>query len=364
LTARKRVAILISGRGSNMSALIEAAKAPDYPAHIVGVFSNAPDAAGLAVATENGAPTASRSHKAYASKAEFEAAMDEVLADWQPDIICLAGFMRLLSAEFCTRWAGKLINIHPSLLPLHKGLHTHEQALAAGAAEHGCTVHFVTPGMDEGPVIAQARVPVLPGDTAETLAARVLIEEHKLYPAALAMLARGEMQLATSTLGPAIRRLTEADAAAFRAIRLEALKTAPEAFGSSYDTERERSETEFAATLTRNYVAGAWLNDTLVGTAGFYSFASSKEAHRGGVWGVFVHPDHRGSGIARALVEAVVSYARDHVIQLHLSVVTTNTAAVALYTRLGFSIYGTEPRSLSVNGQFFDEHLMVKRLDG
>ena len=191
MTARKRVAILISGRGSNMTALIEAAKAPDYPAEIVGVFSNKADADGLAIAAEEGIATAALSHRSYPDKASFEAAMNGVLEGWRPDIICLAGFMRLLSAEFCTRWAGKLINIHPSLLPLHKGLHTHEQALADGVAEHGCTVHFVTPGMDEGPIIAKARVPVLPGDTPETLAARVLVEEHKLYPMALRQLASG-----------------------------------------------------------------------------------------------------------------------------------------------------------------------------
>ena len=193
MTPRKRVAILISGRGSNMSALIDAARDPNYPAEIVGVFSNNPDAAGLGVAASSRIATAARSHRAYTSKAEFEAAMDAVLAGWRPDIVCLAGFMRLLSPEFCIRWAGRLINIHPSLLPLHKGLHTHEQALADGVAEHGCTVHFVTPGMDEGPIVAQARVPVLPGDTADTLAARVLVEEHRLYPAALAMVARGEV---------------------------------------------------------------------------------------------------------------------------------------------------------------------------
>jgi formyltetrahydrofolate-dependent phosphoribosylglycinamide formyltransferase len=193
VTARKRVAILISGRGSNMAALIEAARAPGYPAEIVGVFSNVADAPGLAVAAAQGIPTAARPHRDYADKAAFEAAMDEVLAGWRADIVCLAGFMRLLSPAFCTRWAGRLINIHPSLLPRHKGLHTHAQALADGVTEHGCTVHFVTPGMDEGPVIAQARVPVLPGDTADTLAARVLVEEHKLYPRALAMLARGDV---------------------------------------------------------------------------------------------------------------------------------------------------------------------------
>jgi phosphoribosylglycinamide formyltransferase 1 len=193
VSGRKRVAILISGRGSNMTALVEAARDRDYPAEIVGVLSNRADAGGLQYAWLAGVPTAVRAHQDYPSRAAFEAAMEDVLADWRPDIVCLAGFMRLLSPEFCTRWAGRLINIHPSLLPRHRGLHTHEAALAAGDAEHGCTVHFVTPGMDEGPIIAQARVPVLPGDTAETLAARVLVEEHKLYPHALAMLARGEV---------------------------------------------------------------------------------------------------------------------------------------------------------------------------
>lgn len=192
---KKRVAILISGRGSNMKALIEAAKAPDYPAEIVGVFSNTSDAPGLAFAASEGIATATLSHKSYGSKAQFEAAMDIVLAGWRTDLIALAGFMRLLSADFCTRWAGRLINIHPSLLPKHRGLHTHEQALADGSTTHGCTVHFVTPGMDEGPTIAQASVPVLPGDTADTLAARVLVEEHKLYPRALAMVARAEATL-------------------------------------------------------------------------------------------------------------------------------------------------------------------------
>ncbi len=190
---KRRVAILISGRGSNMSALIAAAKAPGYPAEIVGVFSNVPDAVGLAAAAAEGIPTAALSHRAYPDKPAFEAALAAVLAGWRPDIVCLAGFMRLLSAGFCARWAGKLINIHPSLLPRHRGLHTHAQALADGSTEHGCTVHFVTPGMDEGPVIAQARVPILPGDTPDSLAARVLAEEHRLYPRALAMLARGEV---------------------------------------------------------------------------------------------------------------------------------------------------------------------------
>lgn len=178
-----------------MTALAEATRAPDFPAEIVGVFSNRADAPGLQYAWLAGIPTAVRAHQDYPSKAAFEAALNDVLAGWHPDIICLAGFMRILSPEFCTRWAGKLINIHPSLLPRHKGLHTHEQALAEGVAEHGCTVHFVTPGMDEGPTIVQARVPVLPGDTAESLAARVLVEEHRLYPKALAMVARGDARM-------------------------------------------------------------------------------------------------------------------------------------------------------------------------
>lgn len=193
--ARKRVAILISGRGSNMEALIAAARAEDFPAQIVGVFANRPEAKGLLTAAAQGIPTAFRSHRDYPSREGFEAALSEVLDAWRPDIVCLAGFMRILTAGFVSRWEGRMINIHPSLLPLHKGLHTHEQALRDGVAEHGCTVHFVTPGMDEGPVILQARIPVLAGDTPDSLTARVLVEEHKIYPRALAMLARGEVSI-------------------------------------------------------------------------------------------------------------------------------------------------------------------------
>jgi phosphoribosylglycinamide formyltransferase 1 len=190
---RKRVAILISGRGSNMEALLQAAKAPDYPAEIVGVLSNRPDAAGLAIAAGAGIPTAVRSHREFGSREAFDAALDEVLAGWRTEIVCLAGFMRLLTPGFTGKWEGRMLNIHPSLLPKHRGLHTHDRALEAGDEEHGCTVHFVTAGLDEGPAILQARVPVLPGDTAESLAARVLVEEHRIYPAALAMVCRREI---------------------------------------------------------------------------------------------------------------------------------------------------------------------------
>ena len=191
--SRKRVAILISGRGSNMSALIEAAKAPDYPAEIVGVLSNRAAAAGLETAAANGIPTRALAQSSFPSREAMDKAITAVLESWGVEIVCLAGFMRLLSPEFTARWLGRMINVHPSLLPLFKGLHPHEQALAAGVSEHGWSVHFVTPGMDEGQVILQTRIPVLPGDTPEALAARVLVEEHRLYPRALAKLARGEV---------------------------------------------------------------------------------------------------------------------------------------------------------------------------
>lgn len=193
--SRKKVGVLISGRGSNMSALIEATKSPDYPAEIVGVLSNRAAAPGLLTAQENGIATASLAQSKFPSREMFEDTMTQILESWEVDYVCLAGFMRILGEDFVLRWQGRMVNIHPSLLPLYKGLDTHARVLAAGDAEHGCTVHFVTPGLDEGPAILQARVPVLPGDTPETLTARVLVEEHKIYPQALAMLACGEVSL-------------------------------------------------------------------------------------------------------------------------------------------------------------------------
>jgi phosphoribosylglycinamide formyltransferase-1 len=191
---RKRVGILISGRGSNMSALIDAAKAPDYPAEIVGVLSNRAAAPGLAIAAAQGIATAALAQSKFPSRDLFEDVMTQVLESWEVDFVCLAGFMRILGADFVNRWAGRMINIHPSLLPLYKGLDTHARALADGAKIHGCTVHFVTPGLDEGDAILRAEVPVLPGDTAESLAARVLVAEHRLYPEALRLLASGEIR--------------------------------------------------------------------------------------------------------------------------------------------------------------------------
>lgn len=204
---RKRVAVLISGRGSNMSALIEAAKKPDYPAEIVGVFSNRAAAPGLGIAAGEGIPTRALAQSNYENREAFDAAISEVLAGWNAEIVCFAGFMRILSPGFFARWAGKMLNIHPSLLPLHKGLDTHARALADGVEEHGCSVHFVTPGLDEGPVILQARVPVLSGDTPETLAARVLAEEHRIYRQALALVASGQV-----AMGPDGKSITRIDA--------------------------------------------------------------------------------------------------------------------------------------------------------
>lgn len=159
-----------------------------------------------------------------------------------------------------------------------------------------------------------------------------------------------------------IRRLTEADAAAFREIRLEALRTSPESFGASYEENKDRPESDFADMLKR-YVVGAWVGGALVGNAGFYAESGLKEVHRGHVWGVFVRPSHRGKGVAHALMQDIITHARQHVLQLELSVVTSNETARALYERLGFSTYGTVPRALKVNGHYFYEHLMVKRLD-
>jgi phosphoribosylglycinamide formyltransferase 1 len=190
VTERLRVAILISGRGSNMAALIEAARADDFPAAIDLVIANKPEAGGLDVARRAGVAAEVVESRAYPSRQAFEAALQERLGAHRIELVCLAGFMRILSPTFVEGWLGRMINIHPSLLPQLRGLDTHARALAAGLKEHGCTVHLVEPELDAGPIIAQARVPVLPDDTADTLAARVLIEEHRLYPAALARLAR------------------------------------------------------------------------------------------------------------------------------------------------------------------------------
>ncbi|MEZ5921097.1 MAG: phosphoribosylglycinamide formyltransferase [Parvularculaceae bacterium] len=196
---RKRVAILISGRGSNMSALIDAAKAKDYPAKINCVISNIPDAAGLETARANGVETLAIDHRAFGKgkegRAAFEAALDKALQRFGAEIVCLAGFMRLLTAEFTERWQGKLINIHPSLLPSFKGLNVHERMLEAGVKIAGCTVHFVSAETDAGPIIGQAAVPVAADDTPASLAARILEQEHHLYPECLARIASGRARL-------------------------------------------------------------------------------------------------------------------------------------------------------------------------
>jgi len=187
--ARRRTAILISGRGTNMAALIEAARDPSYPAEIAVVISNIPSAKGLEIAEAAGIKTLSISNKYYSTKTVFEEQILKALSESRIELICLAGFMRVLSASFISHFEGRILNIHPSLLPAYRGLDTHKRALADGVKDHGCTVHFVVPELDAGPIIAQAIVPVLDGDTEETLSARVLIAENRLYPEALAKVA-------------------------------------------------------------------------------------------------------------------------------------------------------------------------------
>lgn len=189
--SKKRVAILISGRGSNMQALVEAARDPAYPAEIALVISNRPEAPGLEIARSMGVTTVAIDHKAYATRPAFEARLHSTLLDAKIDLLCNAGFMRLLTGGFVDRWHNRHLNIHPSLLPAFPGLDTHQRALDEGVRITGCTVHFLRLEMDTGPIVAQAVVEVVPGDTAESLGARVLSAEHRLYPHALRLVASG-----------------------------------------------------------------------------------------------------------------------------------------------------------------------------
>jgi phosphoribosylglycinamide formyltransferase-1 len=187
----KRIVILISGRGSNMQAILEAG----LPVEIAAVISNKAEAKGLEIAAQHGVSTAVVDHRQHASRAEFDAALAEKIDSFQPDLVVLAGFMRILTEDFVNRYQGRLINIHPALLPAFPGLDTHEKALQEGVRIHGCTVHFVTPTVDHGPIISQAAVPVLPGDTPDSLAARVLEQEHLIYPEAIRWFAEGRLSL-------------------------------------------------------------------------------------------------------------------------------------------------------------------------
>jgi phosphoribosylglycinamide formyltransferase-1 len=181
----KNIVILISGRGSNMEAIVRAQQAEAWPARIAAVISNKPDAKGLAFAASHGIPTAVVPNKEFPTRAAFDAALQATIDRFAPDLVVLAGFMRILTAPFVEHYAGRMLNIHPSLLPLFPGLHTHRQALDAGVTEHGATVHFVTAELDHGPAVIQARIPVLPGDTEDSLAERLLAEEHVIYPQAV-----------------------------------------------------------------------------------------------------------------------------------------------------------------------------------
>jgi phosphoribosylglycinamide formyltransferase-1 len=192
---RLKLAVLISGRGSNLQALIDATLQPDFPAQIARVISNEPDAGGLERAAAAGIPTQVIPHRDHPDRESFEAVLDREIRASGAELIALAGFMRLLTAGFVTAWRDRLINIHPSLLPAFKGLHTHERALEAGVRFTGCTVHYVRPEMDEGPIIVQAAVPVLPADTADSLAERVLALEHIIYPHAVRLIAEGKVRV-------------------------------------------------------------------------------------------------------------------------------------------------------------------------
>ncbi|GGB92369.1 phosphoribosylglycinamide formyltransferase [Pseudoduganella buxea] len=195
MAAMKNIVILISGRGSNMEAVVRAAQAEQWPARIAAVISNRADAKGLEFAAAHGIATAVVPNKDYASREAFDAALAEAIDAFAPDLVVLAGFMRILTPGFVERYAGRMLNIHPSLLPHFPGLHTHEAALAAGHAQHGATVHFVTAELDHGPMVDQVAVPVLPGDTAQTLSARVLEQEHVLYPRAIRWFIEDKLQV-------------------------------------------------------------------------------------------------------------------------------------------------------------------------
>lgn len=191
----KNIVILISGRGSNMEAIVRALDAERWPARIAAVISNKPEAKGLAFAQARGIPTAVVPSKEFASREAFDAALRETVDGFAPDLVVLAGFMRILTAPFVEHYAGRMLNIHPSLLPLFPGLHTHRQALEAGVLEHGATVHFVTAELDHGPTVLQARIEVLPGDTEESLAQRLLEKEHVIYPQAVRLFVEGKLSI-------------------------------------------------------------------------------------------------------------------------------------------------------------------------
>ena len=193
--ARKKLAVLISGRGSNLQSLIDACATADFPARIALVLSNVAGVQGLERAAKAGIPTAVVNHKDFADRASFETAVHAEISKASPDFVCLAGFMRILTDGFIKLWMNRLINIHPSLLPSFKGLHTHERVLEAGARFAGCTIHFVRPAMDDGPIIAQAALPVLADDTPDSLAKRVLEQEHRLYPLAVRLIAEGRVRV-------------------------------------------------------------------------------------------------------------------------------------------------------------------------
>jgi phosphoribosylglycinamide formyltransferase-1 len=205
MRAMKSIVILISGRGSNMQAIAQAARNGNWPVRIAAVISNRADAAGLAFAQQNQIPAITVPSKNYPDRNTFDAALRQEIDRFSPDFVVLAGFMRILTAEFVAHYAGRMLNIHPSLLPSFPGLHTHRQALEAGVKLHGATVHFVTAELDHGPIVAQEAVPVLPDDTEETLSARLLEVEHRLYPAAVLAAVEGRLSISDGCVRNAVK---------------------------------------------------------------------------------------------------------------------------------------------------------------
>lgn len=223
-SVRRRLVILISGRGSNMQAIVDTVRAQSLPLEVCAVIANKADSAGLAWAREQGLDARLVAHRDYASRAEFDQALAQLIDGYRPDYILMAGFMRVLTTEFVERYSGRLLNIHPSLLPAFPGLHTHQQALAMGVQWHGCTVHFVTPVLDHGPIVAQGAMPVLAGDTPDTLAARLLELEHEVYALVVRWLAEGRVELDAAGQRATVRGVSHRCV-----LRMPEVQAAPEA---------------------------------------------------------------------------------------------------------------------------------------
>jgi phosphoribosylglycinamide formyltransferase-1 len=369
--ARLKAAALISGGGTNLQALIDAAASPGHPAELALVLSNRADAFGLERARNAGIAAEVIDHRGFPDRASFDAALDRRLRMAGIELICLAGFMRLLTPGFVEAWRDRMINIHPSLLPAVKGLHTHERVIAAGCRFTGCTVHFVRPEMDDGPIIVQAAVPVLPDDTPERLAARVLAEEHRIYPLGLRLVAEGrvrvvgERAIVENAVGPATALINPAGAVLRRdgEIALRPLVAADAAalldMVLAFHAEDGHPLSAGAEAAIRQLCAGdplarGWfveLAGRIVGyavlTLGFSVEYLGRDAF---IDDLYLVTDVRGRGVGGRVMTLLEAEARAQGVRaLHLEVDPDNARCLALYRRLGFAETG--------------RRLMFKRLD-